>query len=185
MVSGSTASPTWWFFALFGILTLGVGVFFVVDPHETLRTFTIIAGIFLVVDGVVAVLSSLFGRAREPWARRGLGVISAIAGLILIKKPFETLVLLALIVGLWFFVVGALRFVLAFATPENRAGNIVLALVEMIAGVLILAWPQIGLATLAVILGIVLIIRGILFTIAGWQLRGAPRGARAEPAGLA
>ena len=49
---------------------------------------------------------------------------------------------------------------------------------------MILSWPDLGLATLAVIIGIVLILRGILFIVAGWQLHklngdlhGAPTAA--------
>ena len=45
----------WWLPALFGVVTFGVGVFFVVSPHETLSTFTVIAGIFLLFDGVLAI----------------------------------------------------------------------------------------------------------------------------------
>ena len=37
----------WWLPLLFGVVALGVGVFFVVSPHETLSTFTAIAGIFV------------------------------------------------------------------------------------------------------------------------------------------
>ena len=40
----------------------------------------------------------------------------------------------------------------------------------MIAGIVILSWPDLGLATLAVIIGVVLILRGALFILAGWQL---------------
>ena len=58
----------WWLFMLFGVATLGVGVFFVVSPHETLSTFTVIAGIFLLVDGVLAILASVF----NPGEGRGL-----------------------------------------------------------------------------------------------------------------
>ena len=36
----------WWLVVLFGLAVLGVGVFFVASPHETLSTFTVIAGIF-------------------------------------------------------------------------------------------------------------------------------------------
>ena len=35
----------WWLVMLFGVAVLGVGVFFVASPHETLSTFTVIAGI--------------------------------------------------------------------------------------------------------------------------------------------
>ena len=100
-------------------------------------------------------------------------MLSAIAGLILIKKPFETLVVFTLIVGVWFVVAGIVRVVSAFASREARGGNILIALLDLAAGAVILAWPDLGLATVAVIIGIVLIVRGALFIVAGWQLRSA------------
>ena len=35
---------------------------------------------------------------------------------------------------------------------------------------MILSWPDLGLSTLAVIIGIVLILRGVFFIVSGWQL---------------
>jgi uncharacterized membrane protein HdeD (DUF308 family) len=161
----------WWLLVLFGVATFGVGVFFVVSPHETLSTFTVIAGILLLVDGVLAIFGSLFGKGEGRGLLAVIGVLSAIAGLLLIKKPFDTLVVFTLIVGVWFVVAGGVRFVVAVATPEGRGGNIVVAILDVIAGVVILSWPDLGLATLAVIIGIALILRGGLFVLAGWQLR--------------
>jgi uncharacterized membrane protein HdeD (DUF308 family) len=160
----------WWLPVLFGVVTLGVGLFFVVSPHETLSTFTVIAGIFLLVDGVLAIFGSIFGEGEGRGLLALIGVLSAIAGLVLIKKPFDTLVAFTLIVGVWFVVAGVVRFVVALASPEGRGGNIVTAILDVIAGVVILSWPDLGLSTLAVIIGIVLIVRGALFIVAGWQL---------------
>jgi uncharacterized membrane protein HdeD (DUF308 family) len=160
----------WWLPALFGVITLGVGVFFVVSPHETLSTFTAIAGIFLLFDGVLAIFGSIFGKGDGRGLLALIGVLSAIAGLVLIKKPFDTLVAFTLIVGVWFVVAGIVRFVVALGSPEGRGGNILTAILDLIAGMLILAWPDLGLATVAVIIGIVLIMRGALFIVAGWQL---------------
>src|SRR5687767_11351456 len=115
----------WWLFVLFGVVTLGVGVFFVVSPHETLSTFTVIAGIFLLVDGVLAIVASIFSRGDGRGLLAIIGVLSALAGLVLIKKPFDTLVVFTLIVGAWFVVAGIVRFVAAIASPEGRGGNIV------------------------------------------------------------
>jgi len=56
----------WWLPVLFGAVTLGVGVFFVVSPHDTLSTFTIIAGIFLLIDGVLAILRLDLRPGRRP-----------------------------------------------------------------------------------------------------------------------
>ncbi len=171
----------WWLPFLFGIVTLGVGIFFVVSPHETLSTFTVIAGIFLLLDGVIVILASIFGSGEGRGLLALIGVLSVIAGLVLIKKPFETLVVFTLIVGVWFVVAGIVRAVSAFATREGRGGNLLIALVDLLAGVVILAWPDLGLATVAVIIGIVLILRGGLFIAAGWQLRRLDRAAEPDP----
>ena len=164
-------TTVWWVFVLFGVATLAVGVFFVVSPHETLSTFTVIAGIFLLVDGVLAIFASIFAQGDGRGLLALIGVLSALAGLVLIKKPFDTLVVFTLIVGLWFVVNGIVRFVAALASPEARGGNIVTAILDLIAGIVILSWPDLGLSTLAVIIGIVLILRGLFFIVSGWQLR--------------
>jgi len=171
----------WWVPTLFGVMTLGVGLFFVVSPHETLSTFTVIAGIFLLVDGVLAILGSIFNDGEGRGALALIGVLSAIAGRVLIKKPFDTLVAFTLIFGVWFVVAGVMRFVVAVWSPEDRGGNILTAILDVIAGIVILAWPDLGLSTLAVIIGIVLIVRGLLFIVAGWQLHKLDGGTRSVP----
>jgi uncharacterized membrane protein HdeD (DUF308 family) len=164
------ATDLWWLPFVFGLVVLGVGIFFVVSPHETLSTFTVIAGIFLLIDGVLAIFGSIFGSGDGRGLLALIGVLSAIAGLILIKKPFDTLIVFTLIVGVWFVVAGVVRLVVAIATPEGRGGNILIALVDAAVGIVILAWPHISLATLAVLIGIGLILRGALFMWAGWAL---------------
>ena len=128
----------WWLVMLFGVAVLGVGVFFVASPHETLSTFTVIAGIFLLVDGVLAIIASIFRRGEGRGMLALIGVLSAIAGLVLIKKPFGTLVVFVLIFGVWLVVAGVVRFVGAFGEPEGRAGSIAIAILDFIAGIVIL-----------------------------------------------
>ncbi len=144
---------------------------FVFSPHETLTVFARLGGIFLLVDGLLAIVGSVFGRGEGRALLALVGILSAIAGLVLIKKPFDTLVIFTLIVGVWFVVAGVVRLVVALALPEARAGNVFVAALDLVAGIVILAWPDLGLATLAVIIGIVLIVRGGLFIFSGWQLR--------------
>ncbi|HME01851.1 MAG TPA: HdeD family acid-resistance protein [Solirubrobacteraceae bacterium] len=165
-------SSLWWLVMLFGVAVLGVGVFFVASPHETLTTFTVIAGILLLVDGVVAIVASIFRRGEGRGMLALIGVLSAVAGLVLIKKPFDTLLVFVLIFGVWLIVAGVVRFVAAFGEPDGRAGNIAIAIFDFVAGIVILSVPGPSLATLAVIIGIVLIFRGALWIGAGWELRG-------------
>lgn len=163
----------WWLFVLIGLAAVGVGIFFVVSPHETLTTFSVVAGILLLVDGAVAIIASIFGRGEGRGLLAMVGVLSAIAGLILIKHPFSTLVVLTLIMGVWFIVVGIARFVGAFSIDEGRGGAFAIALIDLVAGTVLLVWPDLGLTTFAVIVGIVLIVRGLIFIGGGWELHKA------------
>ncbi len=161
----------WWLVMLFGLAVFCVGAFFVVSPHETLSTFTVVAGIFLLVDGVLAILGSIFSRSEGRGLLAMIGVLSVIAGLVLIKKPFDTLVVFVLILGVWFIVAGVVRFVEAIGELDRRAANMGIAILDMVAGIVILSWPSLGIATLAVIVGIVLLLRGAVFVAAGWEMR--------------
>jgi uncharacterized membrane protein HdeD (DUF308 family) len=175
----------WWLPLVLGGAALGVGVFFVVSPGETLTTFATIAGIFVLVDGAFAIIAAIVRSGEGRGLLALLGVLSAIAGLVLIKRPFETLVVFTLIVGVWFVVAGIVRVVEAFSAREARGGNLLIALVDLAAGAVILAWPDLGLKTMAVIIGIVLIARGILFVALGLQLRALDPGPEKAPSAVA
>ena len=132
-----------------------------------------IAGIFLSVTAS----SRSSHRSSDRATGRGLvaliGVLSVSAGLVLVERPFDTLVVFALIVGAWFVVAGIARLIAGFAERDGRGGNLLIAAIDVVAGIVILGVADLGLSTFAVILGIVLIIRGLLFVFAGWQLRAA------------
>jgi uncharacterized membrane protein HdeD (DUF308 family) len=165
-----TARGLWYGLLLFGLLTFGVGVFFIVDPDETLKVFTVIVGIFLLIDGVLAMFGAVAGRGEGRGLLAILGVLSVVAGLVLIKKPFGTLTVFVIVLGIWFVVAGIARFIYAFTLPSGRGGNILVALIDAAAGIVILSWPELGLSTLGVIIGIVLVFRGALFAYVAWHL---------------
>jgi uncharacterized membrane protein HdeD (DUF308 family) len=153
----------------------------VVSPHETLEVLTVVLGVLLLVDGAFAVLGAIAGASDSRGLLAIVGVLSMIAGLLLVKKPFDTLVVLTLVVGVWFVVAGVVRLVAAFAMIGSKAATIVAALVDLVAGALILSWPELGLATFAVIVGIVLIVRGVLLMYAGWLLRKLDESESQDP----
>ncbi len=161
----------WWLLVLVGLAAVGVGIFFVASPHESLSTFTVVVGIFLLLDAVLSIAASIFGHGEGRGLLAMIGVLSAIAGLILIKHPFDTLVVFTVIIGVWLVVAGVVRFVASFSTSAGRGASIALALFDILAGAAILAWPDLGLSTLAVLIGIVLIVRGFILIASGWDAR--------------
>lgn len=166
-------STMWWLLVLLGVISIGVGLFFIASPHETLATFTVIAGLFLVFDGLMAIVASIFGKGEGRGLLAIVGVLGLIAGVVLIKHPFNALVVFVLVLGIWFIASAVVRLVAAFEDREARGANIALAVIDAIAGIVILAWPDMSLSTFAVIVGIFLIIRGVASIFVGFALRSA------------
>ncbi|HMD56546.1 MAG TPA: DUF308 domain-containing protein [Solirubrobacteraceae bacterium] len=166
----------WWMVPLLGIVTFGVGLFFVISPHETLKVFTVILGILLLIDGVVLIIGAIAGATQSRGTLAIVGILSVIAGLVLVKHPFNSLIVLALIVGIWLVIAGIVRFVSVFSMVGTRWPTVLGALIDLAAGIVILSWPQLGLTTFAVIVGIVMMLRGLLLIYAGWVLHKAHRG---------
>jgi uncharacterized membrane protein HdeD (DUF308 family) len=77
----------------------------------------------------------------------------------------------ALLIGIWLITIGVIRFVGAFEVAEYRGWNIVAGLIEVIAGVVIVSDPNIGFATLALLVGIAFIVNGAGLFALGWSLR--------------
>jgi uncharacterized membrane protein HdeD (DUF308 family) len=65
-------------------------------------------------------------------------------------------------------------------TGEHRALRVLGGLADVVIGILILALPKISLTTLAVLIGIGFIIRGLVLIAGGWRLRG--ERSHSEPA---
>jgi len=171
----------WWLFVVFGVITLAAGIILIFWPGPSLVTIAVIIGIFLLVDGVIEVIASIAGKGEGRGLVAMLGVLSIIAGLILVKHPFSALAALVIIVGIWFIVSGVARFVAAFSDSEYRGTNIAVGLLDVVAGIVVLAWPDLSLKTLAVLAGIIFVIRGCAFVYGGLQIRKLPK----DPGGLA
>jgi uncharacterized membrane protein HdeD (DUF308 family) len=167
------ATRMWWLPLATGLLSVIAGVIVLAKPGDSLATIAVILGIFVAVDGIVALVSSL----RRGTENRGLaalvGVLSLVVGVILIRHPIAGVTAVALLIGIWLIVVGAIRFVLAFAEDERRFWHALVALIELIAGIVIVSSPGIGLATLALLVGIGLIVNGTSLVVLGFVLHGA------------
>jgi uncharacterized membrane protein HdeD (DUF308 family) len=159
-----------WVFVIVGFLCMVAGVIVVADPQNSLATIAVVIGIFLVIDGIVEILASLLsGRDGRALAVL-IGAVSIVIGIILIRHPIKSVTAVAILVGLWLIVAGAVRLALVFDERQGRAWRFLVAIVEMIAGIVIVAIPGIGVATLALFIGIALILRGISLSTVGWLM---------------
>jgi uncharacterized membrane protein HdeD (DUF308 family) len=154
-------SWTWWVLLLVAVCTLAVGVLLLVAPHRTLSTLAVILGIYLLVVGVLWIC---VGIAVKEVRGAGLwrGVIALIAGAIVIRHPSDSITVLALAFGIFLMVAGVFELVAAIEYRERRGWRILEGVVDLAVGILIVSWPQFGIYTFAIVLGIALIVRGIV-----------------------
>jgi len=166
----------WWLVALLGVFAIAAGVIVLVWPDISLETLAWVTGIFLIVDAIFVFAGALSREAENRGLLALLGVLTLIAGLFLVRHPTTAVLVIALLLGFWLVVAGAVRFVETFSLRENRGWNLLIAALEVIAGVVIVSVPDIGVGTLAIITGIAFILRGIGTLMIGLGLRRVRAG---------
>jgi uncharacterized membrane protein HdeD (DUF308 family) len=173
----------WWVLVLLGLLGVIAGIIVLAVPSISLATLAVLTGIFFLIDGIVEVTSALIDAEENRALIAIFGVITAIAGVILIRHPTHALTAIALLVGLWLLVAGLLRLIRTFSQLGARGPSFALAALEMLAGIVIVSSPGIGITTLALLIGIAFIIRGFMLAAAGWALRSLGRAVSPGAAG--
>jgi uncharacterized membrane protein HdeD (DUF308 family) len=175
-------SRAWWLLLLLGLMCAAAGVIVIAQPDISLATLAVIAGIFLLVDGVYDVVVAIAERGEGRGMLALVGVLSAIVGIILIRHPIGSVVAIALLVGIWLVCIGVVRLIRAFAIAENRGWQVLVAFVEIIAGIVIVSSPGIGVTTLAILVAIAFMVRGVGLCAAAWVLRQVRHGVETPPA---
>lgn len=167
--------PKWWVLVLLGVGAIVTGVLAIVWSNVTLLVLGLIFGIFLLVWGVTTLIGVFEPGESFPAVVLGvvLGIVSTIAGLILILRPGASVMVLLFVIAIWFIVVGISGLVRGIVEPAYRWWNLLIGLLMLIAGIIIASDPDIGLETLALVVGISLIVRGILDIALGALVKSA------------
>jgi uncharacterized membrane protein HdeD (DUF308 family) len=157
----------WGWMMSFGIISLLAGVAVLVWPGRTLIVVAVLFGIQLVVTGIfrfVAAFASedLTGGTRVLLAV--LGVLSLIIGLYAVRHVLVTLLALALLLGIYWIVNGAVELFMALSARgvPGRGWTVVMGVISVLAGLLVLVYPAISLLTLVVVLSVWLLVLGLM-----------------------
>lgn len=163
----------WWLLLLGGISSLVIGILLLVWPSRTLEVIAILIGIELLLVGIIQIglaFGEHSGSRTGPLLR---GAFAGIAGLIVIRHPGGSLLVIALAVGIYLVIAGVMKLVSAFEASVGRGWLVLGAVVDLAIGVVIVAWPKFGVTSLAVLVGIALVLRGVLEAISAFVLRSA------------
>ena len=166
---------SWWLFVVLGVICLVTGILAMVWPGITLLTLGILLGIYLMVSAILEIVDAIVGEPGGRALSAILGIVSLIAGLICIRRPGESLLAIVVVAGVYLIAEGVIRVVRAFSGEGARLWPVLLGLLDVVAGIFIMAWPGIGLVTLAVFFAITMVVRGAFAIVIGFKLRSASR----------
>lgn len=164
----------WWLPMCVGLLSIVAGVIVLIKPGNSLKAIAVIVGIFIALDGVVALIAALRRTTESRGLTAFMGVFGLVVGVLLIRHPVQGVTAVALLVGIWLIAIGAIRFVQSFE-EEHKVWRLLVAVIEIVAGIVIVSTPGIGLAALAIIIGISLIANGASLAVLGYMLHDFSR----------
>jgi uncharacterized membrane protein HdeD (DUF308 family) len=163
----------WWVVALLGVISIAAGVLALAYPDITLLALGLIVGINLVLVGVIWVALGMTEQHSEGGRvlRFLVGFLAILAGLVCLVRPGAGVLALLIALSFWFIITGIADLARALDEREHRVIAGILGVIGIAAGVIIVADPDIGLTTLALLAGIGFIVRGTVELMAGLYMR--------------
>lgn len=164
-----------WVLALRGLAAIAFGVIALVWPSITALALAVLFGLYALATGVLHIMAGLSRhRTRE---MRSLFLLTGLTGfviaLVTLAWPKVTAFALAVLVGIWAIVVGALDI---WAATRWRAARLltVVGVVSVLAGLLILIRPDVGAVVIAQVIGVYAIVAGVVMVATARQRGRSP-----------
>ncbi|MER6298273.1 HdeD family acid-resistance protein [Kitasatospora sp. NPDC001539] len=163
---GTLAKAAWQVLLAAGVASLALGIVVFVWPRETLLVVGVLFGLYLLVIGIVQLVAA-FG-THVSTAMRVLafisGAICVLLGLLCFRSAAQSLLLLALWIGIGWLFRGITQFAAAVSDPlmPARGWQAFAGAANTLAGVLLMVWPVGSITALTVLAGCWLLILGVV-----------------------
>lgn len=168
----------WWVFLLRGVLMVAVGGYALLTPGLTLQAYAWVLGLFVLVDGALAIVAGLLGWVESRWWALARGVLGVLAGLFVVAHPALVGVVLATTLAILLAVqsiVGGVLEILAAIRERKRIDGewwlVLGGLLSIVFGVILLSAPILAGALLVRVLGVFAMIAGVMLIVAAFRLR--------------
>lgn len=159
-----------------GVAALALGVLALLWPGATLLAAGIFFGAYLLVSGIVQVVSAFGTRVTTPMRVIGVvsGALSILLGLFCFRGELQSVLLLALWIGFGWLFRGITQIAGAAGDPEApaRGWQILLGVVSLLGGLVLVVSPFSSLTVLTVFTGVWLLGLGLCEIVTGVRLRG-------------
>ena len=171
----------WWLGLVQGIALLVLGALCLSAPGATIVVLVQLTGLYWLITGILGLIGLISDRSGWLW-KAFAGVIGILAGMAIVAHPLWSSILvpttLVIVIGIFGIVNGILVMIQSWGV--RRWSGVILGLVGALLGLVLVANPLIGAATLPFVLGLFAIIGGVMSIMMAWFERRARRGLASE-----
>jgi len=184
---GFSAATGWQAMVFVGVVTVLLGLIVALHPSGSLNVIAVLLGVLLVISGIFD-LVRVFDRRETHRVWLGIaGLLLVVIGVLLIRHLDLTVALVGLVIGITWIVQGLAGLVTAFSggPGERRGWWILFGLISLVAGIVVVAVPTTSVTVLAVLVGIWFIVTGLTEIVGGFMQRHAdskPQAGQGQPA---
>jgi len=176
------AASLWWLPVILGTIDVVLGVAVLAWPEATVVVLAVLVGIRLLLAGVIRLARAVLADDGTPGLRLVAGAVGALylfVGLLCFQNALQTVAVIVLLIGLTWLVAGVVELigVLTSGPPSRWTGqvwwNLAVGVVALLAGATLLAFPEASVRTLALLLGIWLVVLGVASIVSAFRIRAA------------
>ena len=156
---------------LIGILLIAGGIYLVISPTKTFANIVYYAGIFVLINGLVKLLSAIINKdGINPDSNLLGSIINIVFGIIIMNNSKAAIEIIPIFIAIWLIISAVLALGLQFKfrnyslDVKKFASNVC----KLVLGLIVLTMPVIPIIFTGWVLGIILIIIGV-FTIASYK----------------
>lgn len=165
-------SDLWWWLMVRGFLAIGLALFAMFWPQQTVRILVNLLGAYLLFDGLLGAVGAF--RSGE---RRGaplVAIVGLVVGVLLLFWTGLSVRLFLILVGAWALIQGVGVFLSSRhkeSDPDSRNLVGIAGGALAVAGLILVVWPNTGVVTVSWLLAIVALLLGCLLIFVATRLR--------------
>ena len=172
--NGELSALRWWAFLMRGIAALLFGILAIARPGMSLALLLVLFAVYVLVDGVFALLAALRHVGGPWWALVLEGVIGIGAALIAFSLPGPTALALLYLIAAWAIITGIAKLIAALwlrRVIEREWLLVLSAILSLVFGVFLALQPGAGLLTVVWLIGAYAIVFGVLLIVLSLLVR--------------
>ncbi len=165
-------AKSWWVYVIRGVLALIFGLYAWFIPGVAMKVLLMFFGIFVFIEGIVAIVGSIAGRKYSDvwWLVLLEGIAGLVIGLMTLTRPEFVATLIIIFIALWAIWGGLFRIIVAIRLRKELDSEWLLVfggIVSMLFGLMLFKHPGAGILAVSWLIGFFASMSGVLLITFG------------------